>query len=115
MCQSMLPELARYKLNIVAKHLKVGKFEHHHASDDAKILAKIYIELMNRLIKEKGLKTLDELNTITDKVDPKKLKSYHQIILVKNQVGLKNLYKLVSYGHLNYFYMSLFTSSALLH
>ncbi|MGN0606502.1 MAG: PolC-type DNA polymerase III, partial [Oscillospiraceae bacterium] len=104
MCQSMLPELARYKLNIVAKHLKVGKFEHHHASDDAKILAKIYIELMNRLIKEKGLKTLDELNTITDKVDPKKLKSYHQIILVKNQAGLKNLYKLVSYGHLDYFY-----------
>ncbi len=104
LCQSVLTELGRYKLNIVAKHLKLGKFEHHHASDDAKILAKIYICIMERLVKEKNIKTLDELNTKTDKIDVKKLKSYHQIILVKNQTGLKNLYKLVSYGHLNYFY-----------
>ncbi len=104
MCQSALPELGRYKLNVVAKHLKLGKFEHHHASDDAKILAKIYLCLMDRLIKEKNIQTLDELNTKTDKIDVKKLKAYHQIILVKNQTGLKNLYKLVSYGHIDYFY-----------
>ncbi|MBR4101018.1 MAG: PolC-type DNA polymerase III [Oscillospiraceae bacterium] len=104
LCQSMLPELAKHKLNLVAKHLKLGKFDHHRASDDALMLAKIYINLVGRAIKENGIETLDDLNTKTKAIDVKKLKSYHHIILVRNQVGLKNLYRLVSYGHLNYFY-----------
>ncbi len=104
LCQSALPQLNRHKLNIVAKHLKLGKFDHHRASDDALMLAKIYINLTERLIKEKGLATMQDFNTKTDEIDVKKLKSYHHIILVRNQVGLKNLYRLVSYGHLNYFY-----------
>ncbi|HOR22009.1 MAG TPA: PHP domain-containing protein, partial [Ruminococcus sp.] len=104
LCQAMLPEMGRYKLNLVAKNLKLGKFDHHHASDDALMLAKIYIELVNRLISDKGAFILDDLNTKSGKIDVKKLKSYHQIILVRNQAGLKNLYKLVSYSNLDYFY-----------
>ena len=76
LCQSMLPNLARHKLNLVAKALKLGKFDHHRASDDARMLAKIYIELVGRLIHDKKLETLAELNTKTQDVDVKKLKSY---------------------------------------
>ena len=37
-------------------------------------------------------------------MDYKKSKTYHAIILAKNQIGLKNLYKIVSKSHLEYFY-----------
>ncbi|MDE5584130.1 MAG: PolC-type DNA polymerase III [Ruminococcus sp.] len=104
LCQIMLPDMARYKLDNVAKKLKLGKFDHHRASDDAMMLAKIYIELVGRLVSEKGIKILDELNSGAGEIDIRKLKSYHQIILVRNQAGLKNLYRLVSYSNLEYFY-----------
>ncbi len=104
LCQAMLPELAKHKLNTVAKYLKLGKFDHHRAVDDAMMLAKIYLELVGRLITEKKLQLLSELNTKLQKIDAKKLKSYHQIILVKNQTGLKNLYRMISYGHIDCFY-----------
>ncbi len=100
----MLPELAKHKLNLVAKHLKLGKFEHHRAVDDAQVLAKIYMILIQRAVEQFNIKILSDLNYKLNKVDVKKLKSYHQIILVKNKVGLKNLYKLISAAHLNYFY-----------
>lgn len=102
--QIMLPQIAKHKLDAVAKALKLGKFDHHRACNDAQMLAKIYVKLVSQLIQEKGLQTLAELNTNIADVDVRKLKSYHQIILVRNQAGLKNLYKLISYGHLKYFY-----------
>jgi len=104
LCQCMLPEMGRHKLNLVAKQLKLGKFDHHRASDDALMLAKIYIELVGRIMKDKKLDKLEELNYKAGEIDVKKLKSFHHIILVRNQAGLKNLYKLVSYSHIDYFY-----------
>ncbi|WP_297956472.1 PolC-type DNA polymerase III [uncultured Ruminococcus sp.] len=104
MCQSMLPEMGRHKLNLVAKQLKLGKFDHHRASDDALMLAKIYIELIGRLKTERNFSSVQQLNTLVDEIEKKKLKSYHFIILVRNQAGLKNLYRLVSLSNLEYFY-----------
>lgn len=104
MCRAMLPELTRHKLDTVAKHLKLGKFEHHRACDDAMMLAKIFLKLMDRAVRENEVETFADLNVKVNKIDVKKLKSYHQIILVRNSVGLKNLYKLISYSQINYFY-----------
>lgn len=104
MCRAMLKDLKNHKLDTVAKHLKLDPFNHHRACDDAAVLAKIFIILMTRLKEDTGAKTVEDINTSLAGGDPKKMRPYHQIILVKNQTGLKNLYKLISFSHLDYFF-----------
>jgi len=103
MSRSMLPHLKKHKLDSVAKELGLGDFNHHRADDDAKMLARIYVILINRLIEEYKIKDISEINKCVLNVDPRSLRSYHQIILVKNAIGLKNLYKLISYSNIKYF------------
>ncbi len=103
MSRSMLPHLKKHKLDYVAKDLGLGEFNHHRADDDAKMLARIYVILINRLIEEHSIKNISDINHCVLKVDPRSLRSYHQIILVKNAIGLKNLYKLISYGNIKYY------------
>ncbi len=103
-CRQMLPQLKRHKLNLVAEALQVGDFHHHRACDDADVLARIFIKLSQMMKEEKGISTIWEINSKLGGEDPKKLPSYHQILLVKNQTGLKNLYRLVSYSHLDYYF-----------
>lgn len=104
LCQAMLPAIGRHRLNNVAKALKLGSFEHHRADQDALILSKIYIELVSRLKSQRGYTHIDQINELIKDIEVKKLKSYHQIILVRSQAGLKNLYRLVSVSNLEYFY-----------
>ena len=104
MCRSMLTDIKNCKLDTVAKYLKLDPFNHHRASDDATVLGKIFIALVSRLKEDTGARTVSDINTSLAGGDPKKMRTYHQIILVKNKVGLKNLYKLISMSHLEYFY-----------
>ncbi len=104
MSRYMNPNLKNHKLDTLAKHYRLGEFNHHRASDDAEMLGAIFTCMIDRL-KEEGVDTIQRMNFImAEKSDPLKLRTYHQIILVKNQVGLKNLYKLVSESNLKYFY-----------
>ncbi|MBQ4349629.1 MAG: PolC-type DNA polymerase III, partial [Clostridia bacterium] len=104
MSRYMNPELKNHRLDTLAKHYRLGDFNHHRACDDAEMLAMIFACMVERL-KEDGIGDIARLNyTMAEKADPLKLKTYHQIILVKNQAGMKNLYKLVSDSYLKYFY-----------
>ena len=103
LARQLFPGIKNYKLDTVAKYLKLDDFNHHRACDDAKILADIFLLMIERL-KEVETENISQINQNLVGSDPKKLPSYHQIILVKNKVGLKNLYRLISYSNLKYFY-----------
>lgn len=104
LCKFVYPELKRYKLNVVAKHLGIPLLNHHRAVEDAKTTGDILLRAFKDL-KDKDIVDLNMLNEEYFKnQDIKKLPTYHVIILVKNKIGLKNLYKLISESHLNYFY-----------
>lgn len=102
--RAILKDIKNCKLDTVAKFLRLGDFNHHRATDDAEMLARIFINLCQRLTDDYGITKTNDINTKIAGGDFKKLPTYHQIILVKNKTGLKNLYRLISYSHLNYFY-----------
>ena len=103
LCRKQFPDLGKYKLNIVAKHLGVELENHHRAVDDSMATAKIFLHCVE-LLKQRGCRAIKDIENAFDNEINVKASSYHAIILVKNSVGLKNLYKIVSQSHLKYFY-----------
>ncbi len=95
--------MSSYSLDKVASKLKLGSFTHHRALEDAKITSMIFLKFLKRL-KSLGIRTLKDLNNLKDTIDPRTIKPNHVTILVKNKKGLKNLYKLVSLSHVEYFH-----------
>ncbi len=97
------PDLNKHKLDVLAKYFGLEEFNHHRACDDAEILSKILVCLFKKL-REEGASNLREMQQLmSERSDPLKLPSYHQIILVKNKVGLKNLYRIISDSYLKYY------------
>lgn len=103
LCRAAIPNKKKYTLDAVANELGLGDFNHHRASDDAKMLARIFVKLIENSQKGRVIEKLGDLNTVLGNVDIKKMPTYHQIIIAKNNTGLKNLYKLISYSNLDYF------------
>jgi len=106
MSQIMLPELGKHKLNYVAEHFGLGDFKHHRGCDDAEVLAGIFIRLSKMLMEQYPLIliTVDMLNSLLANENQVLAKpTYHQIIIVRNNTGLKNLYRLISDSNLKYF------------
>ncbi len=100
----LLPTLAKYKLNIVAKALGISLENHHRAVDDAGATAEIFVKFIE-MLKERGIFTLKDVNQFgeTNPDAIKKMPTYHAIILAKNDVGRVNLYRLISMSHLTYY------------
>jgi len=101
--RNLLP-INKHRLNNLCDYFGIKLLNHHRASDDAEAAALILIELF-KLLEDKNINSVAEINNIIK--EGKNLRtseSYHIILLVKNQIGLKNLYKLISISHLDHFY-----------
>lgn len=108
LARELFPDYKKYKLGIIAENLGIKVEVAHRALDDVDTTVKVFWVMLD-MLKEKGAKTVNEIDTValsteTQKEAYKKMPSYHAIILAKDYVGLKNLYKLVSFSHLDYFY-----------
>ncbi len=100
----LLTNIKRHKLDKVAKHLGFDFEGHHRAVNDAEVTAKIFLHFAE-MLERMGIKNISELNErLTDENVTKYTDTYHAILLVKNMVGLENLYRLVSESHIDNFY-----------
>ena len=102
--RSFLEGMKNYKLDTVVEAMGCTLANHHRAVDDAGATADVFVRFLERF-KKKNIRDLDELNTYSAmSVDAiKKLKTYHIILLAKNEIGRINLYRLVSLSHLDYY------------
>ncbi|MBR4140030.1 MAG: PolC-type DNA polymerase III, partial [Lachnospiraceae bacterium] len=100
----LLPALNRYKLDTVAKALGVSLENHHRAVDDAGCTAEIFVKFIE-MLKEQGAENLDRVNEIgSSSADAiKKMPTYHAVIIARSEVGRRNLYRLVSLSHIDYY------------
>lgn len=108
LAKNIFPNMKRYKLGLIASNLGIKVDVAHRALDDVDTTVKI-LNAMFEILKERGAKTVLDIEELAadeqaKKEEYKKLDTFHTIILAKNYTGLKNLYKLISYSHLHYFY-----------
>ncbi|MCD8144311.1 MAG: PolC-type DNA polymerase III [Oscillospiraceae bacterium] len=103
--QNLLPDLNKFKLDIVAERLNLPAFNHHRATDDAATVGYMLIPF-HKMLGEMGVHSLQGINPAMEPLRGKnkvRRKPKHLIVLAKNQTGLRNLYKLVSLSHLEHF------------
>ena len=101
----MLPGLANHKLNTVTEHLDIRIDRHHRAASDAEACGKVFASLMAR----SGATDLEELNHRLGRQSIEEIREHkrnvnHIILLARDEVGLYNLYRLVSESHIRYFH-----------
>ncbi|HLR21410.1 MAG TPA: PolC-type DNA polymerase III [Tissierellaceae bacterium] len=103
LARAVFPNLKNHKLDNLAKYLGISLENHHRAVDDATATKDILLKILE-MLEERGIKRFAEINSLNNEGDMFKGESFHIVILAKNLIGLKNLYKLISESHLEYFY-----------
>ena len=105
--QNLLSHLSKFKLDIVANALSLPEFNHHRAADDALTCGMIMAKLMQKLEEEHDIHDLQSVNPAMTALRSKgrigDRHARHIILIAKNQLGLRNLYHVMSEANLKYF------------
>ncbi|HHV42738.1 MAG TPA: PolC-type DNA polymerase III, partial [Clostridiaceae bacterium] len=101
----VLPKLESYNLELVAKVLGINPEVSHRAEADARTCGQVFIALLRR----SGCSSIAELNEkygrkSFETMRREKLGSSHIILLAQDELGLYNLYRLISKSHIDDFY-----------
>ena len=104
LAKELFPNLKKYKLGYIAENLNIKVEVAHRALADVETLVAVFKVMLDELRKKEIYHLKDVDAELSKDINYKTLPTYHAIILATNKVGLKNLYKLVSYSHLDYYY-----------
>ena len=102
--RNLYPEYKRHGLGPLTKRFGVALEHHHMANYDAEATGRLLFIFIKEVEEKHGVTDLARLNL--DLISPdsyKKARVKHATIYVKNQVGLKNIFKLVSLSNTQYF------------
>ncbi len=102
LARSCVRGIKRFNLSALSKKLGVSLVGAHRAVNDAQATAEVFIKMLKIVNQEYNINKVNEINNLLKNIDAANLFESSVSILVKNQIGLKNLYKLVSESHLNY-------------
>jgi len=103
LARNLLQDVKNHKLDTLAEHYRLGNFNHHRATDDAIMLSRIFSGLIDDL-EEQGITDIDKINSDLSSTEKLPRRSNHIVLLAKSQAGIKNLYKLISFSHLDHFF-----------
>lgn len=102
--RNLYPEYKRHGLGPLTKRFGVSLEHHHMANYDAEATGRLLFIFLKEAREQRGLTNLLSLNTDLVAEDSyKKARVKHATIYVQNQVGLKNIFKLVSLSNVKYF------------
>ncbi|MDQ0214264.1 DNA polymerase-3 subunit alpha (Gram-positive type) [Oikeobacillus pervagus] len=100
----LYPHMKNHRLNTLAKKFDVELTQHHRAIYDAEATGYLLIKMLKDA-HELEIFYHDEFNHHMGEGDAyKRARPYHCTLIAQNQTGLKNLFKLVSLAHLQYYY-----------
>lgn len=102
LARATMTDMKRFNLGTLCKNLGVSLVGAHRAVNDAEATAEVFIKLIEKLKREEEF-NFENLNKEIVNIDSKRLFESSLLLLVQNEIGLKNLYMLISDSHMKYF------------